>query len=174
MKFLKFTVLIIIVVGLFGCSLQTDEHAEVAVAHSEAVPIERELKLPEKIDYSEPDEVIEHLVGEAEDASLKVTLDASLVEDQSRYQTKIVYSNLSGKPIDILADCGLFIFNSKNNSLNRTCAAVESMLLKADAEEELIVTLHVDFFDDEPLISVKYRLEGQLFELNINIDNLEQ
>jgi hypothetical protein len=120
------------------------------------------------------EEVPSQLKGSTEDHALRVSILAEIDADKINYKTNIVFSNKTGKSLDLVFDCGLLISNDKFASSTDVCLAVESMLLKKNNKEKQTIILPKDFFDiDRKLITVRYRQDKITKNLEIQLQKVE-
>jgi hypothetical protein len=114
------------------------------------------------------------LKGSIEDEALRVSILAEIDADKINYKTNIVFSNKTGKSLDLVFDCGLLISNDKFASSTGVCLAVESMQLKKNNKEKQTIILPKDFFDiDSKLITVRYRQDKITKNLEIQLQSVE-
>jgi hypothetical protein len=100
-----------------------------------------------------------------------VSILAEIDADEINYKTNIVFSNKTGKSLDLIFDCGLLISNDKFASrMGESCLAVESMLLKKNNKYTTTIILPKEFFGiDNKMITVRYRQDKLTKDLEIHL-----
>jgi hypothetical protein len=173
MKRLFLLGVIIVIFSLISCtSLEDNNNA------SEMNTYEGFIK-PISIEKRDSDEKIvegfpNQLKGSNEDEALRVSILAEIDPDKINYKTNIVFSNKTGKSLDLVFDCGLLISNDKLASNTGTCPAVESMLLKKNNKEKQTIILPKEFFDiDSKLITVRYRQDKLMKHLEVQLQGVK-
>jgi hypothetical protein len=118
-------------------------------------------------------EVPSQLKGTIEDEALRVSILAEIEADKINYKTNIVFSNKTGRSLDLIVDCGLLISNDKfASSMGESydCPAVESMLLKKNNKYTTTIILSKEFFGiDNTMVTVRYRQDKLTKDLQIQL-----
>jgi hypothetical protein len=154
----------IIIVSLTSCSSLEDINNNTSKlnTHSEVRIVEEERVV---------EEVPSQLKGYIEDEALRVSILAEIDADEINYKTNIVFSNKTGKSLDLIFDCGLLISNDKfASSMGESCLAVESMLLKKNNKYTTTIILPNEFFGiDNKMVTVRYRQDKLTKDLQIQL-----
>jgi len=114
-------------------------------------------------------EIPDQITGSAEDEVLSVSMLAEL-DANNNYTAKVTFRNKTIDSLELIYDCGLLISRERYKSDQENCLAVESMLLKKNQEETMMITIASDFFDTKnDAITVRYRHARTTTELEIQL-----
>jgi hypothetical protein len=177
---------IIVIVSLTSCTSLEDINNNASELniyeglHTRAKATKEDFINPPPIEKGHSEEQIVEVVpsqlkGSIEDEALRVSIIAEIDADKINYKANIVFSNKTGKSLDLVFDCGLLISNDKFAlSTGEICLTVESMLLKKNSKETKTIIIPKEFFDiDSKLITVRYRQEKITKDLEIQLQGVE-